>query len=452
MATTFTLPELGENVHAGTITAVLVKPGDHVEKDQTVVQLETEKAVVDVPCPQAGVVSEVRAKEGATLKVGDVILVLDGGGAAGKESAPPLKREAPAAEAKKEERPVHASAAAPVAASVALPPAQSPAVKPEALARAPEASAQPVPAHSGTVHAAPSVRRFAREVGIDIAAVPSSSSGAAITVEDVKTYARSLQAGRAPAAESAVPPPSGGAASLPHFERWGAVTREKMSTIRRLTAEAMSRSWGSVPHVTQHDKADITELEKFRKEYGRQAESAGGKLTVTAVLVRLLAEALKKFPQFNVSVDAANGEIVYKQYYNIGVAVDTEWGLLVPSIKNADHKGLVQIAVELAGLSERARVRKTTLDELQGGCITITNLGGIGGVAFTPIVNLPEVAILGVSRASVEPVFVNGAFVPRTMMPLSLSYDHRVIDGADAARFVRWLCAAIEQPMTLLLD
>jgi pyruvate dehydrogenase E2 component (dihydrolipoamide acetyltransferase) len=214
----------------------------------------------------------------------------------------------------------------------------------------------------------------------------------------------------------------------------------------------MSRSWGTVPHVTQHDKADITELEKFRKDYGKAAEKAGGKLTVTAILVRIIAEALKKFPQFNASIDTATGEIIYKQYYNIGVAVDTEWGLLVPSIKNADRKSLVQIAVELAGLSERARVRKTSLDELQGGCITITNLGGIGGNAFTPIVNLPEVAILGVSRASVEPVWVDGAFVPRTMMPISLSYDHRVIDGADAARFARWICAALEQPMTMLFD
>jgi pyruvate dehydrogenase E2 component (dihydrolipoamide acetyltransferase) len=461
MATTFTLPELGENVHAGTVTAVLVKPGDRVEKDQTVVQLETEKAVVDVPCPQAGVVSEVRAKEGATLKVGDVILVLDGAGTAPKP--------APAPEAKKDEKPAPipvAAAASVVAAPIAVVPpvavTPTPAPMPARAAevpsaasvaeRLPEPAARPVSAQSGAVRAAPSVRRFAREVGIDIGAVPASSPDAPISVEDVKIYARSLQAGRAPAAESAVPPPSGGAAFLPNFERWGPVTREKMSTVRRLTAEGMSRSWGAVPHVTQHDKADITELEKFRKNYGKLAETAGGKLTVTAVLVRLLAEALKKFPQFNASVDTSTGEIVYKQYYNVGVAVDTEWGLLVPSIKNADRKSLVQIAAELAVLSARARVRKTTLDELQGGCITITNLGGIGGTAFTPIVNLPEVAILGVSRAAIEPVFVDGAFVPRMMMPLSLSYDHRVIDGADAARFARWLCEAIEQPMTLILE
>jgi len=460
MATTFTLPELGENVKSGTITSVLVKTGDRVEKDQTVIQLETDKAVVDVPSPQAGVVSEVRAKEGATLNVGDVILVLDGAGA----PAAPTKDAKPAPKQEATPAPV-AAAAAPVAAPVAAPTPPPPAAPAtptpqpasldtleEAAAPGPEPAAQAVPANTGTVRAAPSVRKLAREIGIDIGAVPPSSPGAAIAIEDVKNYARTVRTGSAPVAENAAPPPSGGAASLPNFEKWGPITREKMSTIRRLTAEGMSRSWGAVPHVTQHDKADITEIEKFRKDYGKIAEKAGGKLTVTAILVRLLAEALKKFPQFNASLDTASGEIVYKQYYNIGVAVDTEWGLLVPNIKNADRKSLVQIAAELASLSERARQRKTSLDELQGGCITITNLGGIGGNAFTPIVNLPEAAILGVSRSSIEPVWIDGAFVPRTMMPLSLSYDHRVIDGADAARFARWLCAAIEQPMTMFIE
>jgi pyruvate dehydrogenase E2 component (dihydrolipoamide acetyltransferase) len=470
MPTTFTLPELGENVKSGTVTAVLVKAGDRVEKDQTVVQLETDKAVVDVPSPQGGVVSEVRAKEGATLNVGDVILVLDGAG-----SAKPALEEKPAAPAAKpDERPLPAAtAAAPVAAPKPAAPAPKPAPAPAAPAptppaapaldtleettsavasSAPEPASQPVSANTGTVRAAPSVRKLAREIGIDIAAVPSSNPGAAITAEDVKGYARTVRTGSVPVAENAAPPPSGGAAGLPNFEKWGPVTREKMSTIRRLTAEGMARSWGAVPHVTQHDKADITEVEKFRKDYGKLAEKAGGKLTVTAILVRLLAEALKRFPQFNASLDPSTGEIIYKQYYNIGVAVDTEWGLLVPNIKNADRKSLVQIAAELASLSERARQRKTSLDELQGGCITITNLGGIGGHAFTPIVNLPEVAILGVSRSSIEPVWIDGAFVPRTLMPISLSYDHRVIDGADAARFARWICAAIEQPMTMFVE
>ncbi len=473
MATTFTLPELGENVNAGTVTAVLVKPGDTVTKDQTVIQLETDKAVVDVPSPQAGVVSEVRAKEGATLNVGDVILVLDGAGAEAP-AKPAAKEEKAVPAAKPVEKPAQAPAAA-VAPAVAPAPAPKaaapastppPAPAPAAPTPAPQAevptapveepesepASQAVPANTGTVRAAPSVRKLAREIGIDVNAVPPSNPGAAITAEDVKAYARTIRTGSAPQAQHAAPPPSGGAHGLPNFEKWGPVTREKMTTIRRLTAEGMSRSWGSVPHVTQHDKADITEIEKFRKDYSKLAEKAGGKLTVTAILVRLLAEGLKKFPQFNTSLDPASGEIIYKQYYNIGVAVDTEWGLLVPNIKNADRKSLVQIAAELASLSDRARQRKTSLDELQGSCITITNLGGIGGHAFTPIVNLPEVAIVGLSRASVEPVWIDGAFVPRTMMPVSLSYDHRVIDGADAARFARWLCAAIEQPMTMFVE
>jgi pyruvate dehydrogenase E2 component (dihydrolipoamide acetyltransferase) len=244
----------------------------------------------------------------------------------------------------------------------------------------------------------------------------------------------------------------GDGVSLPNFEKWGPVSREKMSTIRRLTAENLSRSWSAIPHVTQNDKADITELEKFRKDHAKAAEREGGKLTVTAILVRVVAEGLKRFRQFNASLDPANSEIVYKEYYNIGVAVDTQWGLLVPSIKNADRKGLFDIATELADLSDRARQRKTTLEELQGSCFTITNLGGIGGTSFSPIVNLPEVAILGVSRARVEPVFIDGEFVARTMMPVSLSYDHRVIDGADAARFARWICNALEQPLTMFLE
>ena len=239
---------------------------------------------------------------------------------------------------------------------------------------------------------------------------------------------------------------------MPDFTRWGGVRREKMQTIRRRTAERLALAWTTIPHVTQHDMADITELEAFRKEYGAQAEQAGGKLTTTAILVKMLAFALKRFPQFNASIDAEAEEIVYKEYYNVGVAVDTERGLLVPVIKNADEKNLVDIAIELGELSERARTRKATLEDMQGSSMTITNLGSIGGVAFTPIINPPEVAILGVSRARMEPVYKDGSFVPRMMLPLSLSYDHRLIDGADAIRFTRWLCTALEKPLLLFLD
>jgi pyruvate dehydrogenase E2 component (dihydrolipoamide acetyltransferase) len=470
MATNFTLPELGENVDSGTVTAVLVAKGDTVKKDQTVVQLETDKAVVDIPSPQEGVVSEVRAKVGDTLKVGDIIIVLDKDGESkSKPAEQPKAVEKDAAPTKKVERTSGDQASKKVDEKAeASPKKQEPETKsqqPEPRATEPvqpraaedrKAVREPEPERearpAGSVRAAPSVRKLAREIGVDIGAVPVSSAAASITADDVKTYARTLREGGGAQREGTVAKRATDTGSLPNFERWGSITREKMSTVRRLTAENMSRAWGAIPHVTQNDKADITELEKFRKDYAKAAEREGGKLTVTAILVRIAAEGLKKFPQFNASIDTANSEIVYKQYYNVGVAVDTDWGLLVPSIKNADRKGLFDIAAELADLSERARQRKTTLDELQGSCFTITNLGGIGGTSFSPIVNLPEVAILGVSRAQTEPVFVDGSFVPRTMMPVSLSYDHRVIDGADAARFARWICAALEQPLTMFLD
>jgi pyruvate dehydrogenase E2 component (dihydrolipoamide acetyltransferase) len=239
--------------------------------------------------------------------------------------------------------------------------------------------------------------------------------------------------------------------ALPDFEKWGAVERQPMSNIRRKTAEHLSHAWTTIPHVTQFDKADITPMEELRSKFRKQVEQAGGNLTVTAVLVKVMAAAVKQFPQFNASLDAANGAIVYKKYVNVGVAVDTEFGLLVPVIRNADQKNITQIAVELHGLSEKARAKKLTLDEMSGGGISISNLGGIGGTYFTPIVNWPEVAVLGVSRGIVEPVWRNDKFEPRQLLPLSLSYDHRVIDGADAMRFLRWVVQAIEQPFLLSL-
>lgn len=451
MSTTFTLPELGENIESGTVTAVLVSEGDAVEQDQAVIELETDKAVVEVPCPEAGTVTSISVKEGATLNVGEVILVLETNGAV--KSAEPEPEPEPQAEV------AEVVAAAPVAVAE---PAEQEEPEPVDVAQEdeeelppptpPEFTPAPTTEKAETVRAAPSVRKLAREIGVDIHEVQPSIPGAAITADDVKTYSRDKSAGTAPTTPAVSPKRATDGVALPNFERYGNVTREKMTTVRRVTGESMSRAWNTIPHVTQQDKADITELEKFRKQYGAQAQAAGGKLTATAILVKVLGEALKRFPQFNTSVDTANSEIIYKQYYTIGVAVDTEWGLLVPNIKNVDQKGIIDIAIELAELSERARGRKTTLDELQGGCMTITNLGGIGGTSFSPIVNLPEVAILGVSRAAIEPVFIDGEFVPRNMMPISLSYDHRVIDGADAARFGRWICQALEQPMALFLE
>jgi pyruvate dehydrogenase E2 component (dihydrolipoamide acetyltransferase) len=291
-------------------------------------------------------------------------------------------------------------------------------------------------------------RRLARELGVDIHLVPGSGPEGRISLDDVQAYVRNALSG---SGGGAAAPRAGGMPALPDFGKWGEVERKPMSNIRRKTAEHLSAAWTAIPHITQGEKADITALEALRKQYGPQAEKAGGKLTMTAIALKVIAGALKKFPQFNASADPARNEIVYKKAIHIGVAVDTERGLLVPVMRDVDRKGIFDLAAELAKASEKARAGKLSLDEMQGGGFTITNLGGIGGTSFTPIVNWPEVAILGISRGSHQPVWNGHEFEPRLMLPLSLSYDHRVIDGADAARFLRWVCEAFEQPFVLAL-
>jgi pyruvate dehydrogenase E2 component (dihydrolipoamide acetyltransferase) len=289
------------------------------------------------------------------------------------------------------------------------------------------------------------VRRFARELGVDIAQVTGTGPGGRIGQEDVSAYVKGqLTAG------VAAPAAARGYAPLPDFSKWGGVERKPMSNIRRKTAEHLTQAW-QAPHVTQNDKADLSGFEAFRETFGPRVEKAGGKLTITAVVIKLLAAAIDRFPQFASSVDMANESIVYKQYRHIGVAVDTPNGLLVPVIRDVTTKTITQIAVELGTLSQKARDKKLSLDEMSGGVMSVTNLGGIGGTSFTPIVNQPEVAILGMSRGGIEPVWQGGQFVPRPMLPLSLSYDHRVIDGADAARFLRFVAEALEQPLTMIL-
>jgi pyruvate dehydrogenase E2 component (dihydrolipoamide acetyltransferase) len=288
---------------------------------------------------------------------------------------------------------------------------------------------------------------MARELGVDINQVVGTGDGGRISIEDVKAYAKRLVEGASRGSAAQAEP-------LPDFSRFGPVERQPMRAVRRKTAEHLSAAWTSIPHVTQCDLADITGLEELRKKYAKQVEAAGGNLTVTSIAVKIVAAALKVFPQFNASIDLAASEIIVKQYVNIGVAVDTDRGLLVPVIKDADRKNIVQLSVELAQLSEKARTRKIALEEMQGGCFSISNLGGIGGTYFTPIVNAPDVAILGISRARMEPVYnkESGQFSPRLMLPLSLSYDHRAIDGADGIRFLRWVCEALEQPFILALQ
>ena len=432
MATEFKLPSLGENIESGDVLKVLVSAGDKIEKEQTVVELETDKAAIDVPSSVSGIVSAVHVHEGEKAAVGQLILTVEADGAA-KDAAPPGPPEAPSP-------PDPPEAAKPQAAP------------PEAEAAA-ETPALPDDDEGVSVAATPSIRRLAREIGVDLRAVKGTGRGGRISVADVKANAKSALQGRGPAPTgAAAPAPPLPPVPLPDFTKWGKVERRPMSGVRRATAAHLSGAWATIPHVTQSDKADITAIEKLRKRYGKKAEAAGGKLTVTAVILKLLASALKVFPQFNASVDAANEEVIYKEYVHIGVAVDTERGLLVPVIRDVDRKNIIRLSVELSEAAGKAREAKLSIDEMRGGSMTITNLGGIGGTHFTPIINAPEVAILGVSRGVFEPVHVDGEFQPRLMLPLSLSYDHRLIDGADAARFLRWLAEALENPFLAFLE
>ncbi|HSR50256.1 MAG TPA: 2-oxo acid dehydrogenase subunit E2 [Acidobacteriota bacterium] len=430
----FKLPELGEGIEQGTVVSIMVSKGDRVEVDQPLMELETDKAVMEVPSSMAGSVEEILVKEGDEPKVGQVVFKIDESGKATDEDEGRKDQEEGADAAEDEGKEEKESAAEKEAATKEA----------DDKAEAPSGGRRQgfEPVKSNLVPAAPSVRRLAREQGVDISQIQGSGPLGRISESDVISYAQGV---RRPAAAGAPAP------SLPDFSQWGQVETEKFSNVRRATAKAMANAWTQIPHVTQHDKADITDLEKLRKRYGGQAEKEGAKLTVTAILLKILAAALKEFPHFNVSIDPEEEVIYRKQYIHLGVAVDTPRGLLVPVIRDADQKGIIEIAVELGTMAEKAREGKVALEDMKGGCCTLTNLGGIGGTSFTPIVNWPEVCILGVSRGSKEAVWQDGQWVPRLMMPLSLSYDHRIIDGADAARFLRWICEALEEPFVLAL-
>jgi pyruvate dehydrogenase E2 component (dihydrolipoyllysine-residue acetyltransferase) len=487
MPTEFKLPELGENISAGDVVRILVSEGDTIARDQAILELETDKATIEVPSTVAGAVKAIKVKQGDRIKVGQTVLTLDDGGQSA--GAGPAKGASDKAEAAAKPETAHTDAAKPKAQpagaaergglsqeeSDAVPSSRGAgrgaAERDRGRVEGPESqqadagasrpkrgevvdigrgTARPAAASppaedvaaGPAAPAAPSVRRLARELGVDIRRVTGSGADGRITPDDVQAFVRAAMSGGAGAA-AAVP--------LPDFAKWGDVERKPMSNIRRKTAEHLSHAWNAIPHVTQHDRADITTLEELRRHYAPQAERAGGKMTPTAIALKIVAGALKKFPEFNSSVDVSRSEIVYRKSIHVGVAVDTERGLLVPVIRDVDRKGIVDLSVELTKASEKARAGKLSLDDMQGGGFTITNLGGIGGTSFTPIINWPEVAILGISRGSHEPVWQNGAFVPRLMLPLSLSYDHRVIDGANAARFLRWVCEAFEQPFVLAL-
>ncbi len=503
MATEVRLPELGEGVERADIVRVLVAPGDTVAVDQPLLEIETDKATVEVPSPVAGTVAVVAVEAGASLAVGGLIASLEADGASSDADADlPTTDATTAADAAA----AHASAAPPAAAAPApspsgaaahrpaattlpaTPPAEGGTAAPESALPSPAAAAAaapapvaapvssprppstapPVPSLSPATAAAPapgepqsttprrralaapSVRKLAREIGVDIDAVEGSGANGRVSLDDVKAHARrAMEQLRSPAPQPARPaqPP---VPALPDFSRWGPIERTPMRNVRRAVARRMSASWQTVPHVTQHDRADVGELDAVRRTLKRTSPELP--LTVTAFAVAVCAAALREFPQFNASIDTARDEIVYKRYVNIGVAVDTERGLIVPVIPEADRKSLAALSTEIAEVAAAARTTGLPRERLEGGTFTITNLGGLGGTAFTPIVNHPEVAILGMSRSAPAPVWAGDRFEPRPMLPLSLSYDHRLIDGADAVRFLRWVAERLEHPLLLELQ
>jgi pyruvate dehydrogenase E2 component (dihydrolipoamide acetyltransferase) len=417
MATDLKLPDLGDNVASAVVVGILVKEGDLLEVGAPFLELETDKAVVEVPATEGGRVEQVLVKAGDEVKTGQVVLRLAGAAQPATPGTPPA---APA--------PV---APQPVAAPVPATPVASP---------------PPAADQRRLIPAAPSVRRLARELGIDLHQVVGS--GPAFRISDADLH-RLASGSPAPAVVPAVAAPT--PAALPDFARWGQVRREAMSGVRKATVRAMAQAWTTVPMVTQFDKADITDTEALRKKYAPRAEKRGARLTMSAILLKAIAVTLKAFPKFNASIDVAANEVIYKDYIHLGLAVDTPAGLLVPVIRDADRKGIIQLAAEVGEIAVRARDRKLSPDEMQGATFSLSNLGGIGGTGFTPIVNWPEVAIMGVSRSEIQPVWneAQQAFVPRLIMPFSLSYDHRLIDGADAARFTRYLADLLEDPILL---
>ncbi len=452
----FKLPELGENIQEAQVVSVMVSKGDAVDAEQAVIEVETDKAVMEVPIPDAGKVTQMMVGEGDTIKVGDTILKYEAGGGAGKkaqEKEPEAKQE----DSKKQEESTQESAEAPEqpaapASADADEPAQTAEQADTASPVKIEASSVPAPPNIDDdrvpVFASPTIRRLAREVGVDISRVEGTGPGGRISEEDVKRHARGSggpAAGNGAGGAIKAPP-------LPDFSQLGKTERKAMSMLAKKTAQQMALCWATIPHVTLHEDVDTTDLEKFRQANKKFMEREGGKLTITAILVKLITAALKQFPSLNCSYDAQQQEMIYKHFVNVGVAADTPRGLVVPVIKNADQKSLLAIAKELGDMADKARSAKLALEDMQGGTFTLTNLGGIGVGHFTPIVNHPEVAILGVGTAKKTLVKIDGEIRERLMMPISLSFDHRVVNGADGARFISWIKNTIEQPLGALLS
>ncbi|RFC40581.1 MAG: pyruvate dehydrogenase E2 component (dihydrolipoamide acetyltransferase) [Candidatus Nitrotoga sp. CP45] len=420
------MPDIGDSKDVPVIE-VMVKAGDTVKAEQPLLTLETDKATMDVPAPFDGVVKNVSVKVGDKISEGTLILSMETSATETSADVSPPTTPAPVKEA------ANPAAATPVTAPVAMP-----IVTPTGFQSSP----------TGKAHASPSIRHFARELGVDLTRVRGSGEKGRITKNDVQSFVKATLA-----------QPQGGSggglqvSAMPvvDFSRYGVIETKPLSRIKKLSGANLHRNWVSIPHITQHDEADITEMEVFRKELGEEYSKQGIKITPLAFLLKAVVTAMQQHPDFNSSLDASGENLVLKKYFHIGVAVDTPDGLMVPVLRDVDQKGIVQLAKELGEISAKAREKKLPATAMQGGCFTISSLGGIGGTAFTPIINAPEVAILGVSKASIKPVFQEDKFVPRLMLPLSLSYDHRVIDGAEAVRFTSYLGKVLSDVRRLVL-
>lgn len=500
------LPEIAENIDTATVLSILVSEGDTIKKDDNIAEMESDKAAFDLPADVAGVIKEIKVSEGDEVKVGQVVMTVETDSEEEEEEKEKESKEEPETdqeeekkqkEEKKEEEKEEeekekdnkpekkekdtAEKQDEEKVEDEVQQDQQETKEKEDTKEADEedrkerttktsadndqekdekddaddeedetkieaeedqlAQEHEQPKEKKEVAAAPSIRRLARELGIDIYKVEGTGPGDRITAEDVKAYSKEI------ARKSNDKASIRDDYQLPDFSKYGSIERKPLNSIRKRIAKNMEASWQNIPHVFQFDKADITNLETFRNKYGKEVEKAGGKLTITVILLKIMAQALKTFPNFNASLDSKNDEFIFKSYYHIGVAVDTDRGLLVPVIKDVDKKSIISLAKELGEIAEKTRNKKIKPDELQGGNIAISNLGGIGGTNFTPIIYRPNVAVLGVSQTRTEPLYMDGEFKPRQMLPLSLSYDHRAIDGAEGARFLRWFCEALENPL-----
>ncbi len=449
MANQFKIPNLGDSVDSGEVLAVMVKEGDSIKIDDSVIELETGKATIEIPSEVEGTIEKVHIKVGDSVTPGQVALTIKGAAGASKEESSKKEKKTSETTEEKSTSQTKTKEAAPVEKSdesaEKKEPAESPAPSKPAVASVSVTSSN---ASRPPVAAAPSVRKLAREIGVNISEVPGSGPNRRILIQDVKAFAKKRLtegSGVAVGAFTAAQP-------LPDFSQWGEISREPMNNLRKMTAQHMALCWSSIPHVTQQHKADITDVEKMRKQYAKRAEAAGGKLTLTAMLLKIVSAALKVHPIFNASIDMQTQELVYKKYIHLGVAVDTPRGLVVPVIRDVDTKNIIELSIELTELAEKARNGKLAPDDIKGGTFTISNLGGIGGSYFTPIINHPEVAILGLGRGAYEPIYDGAQFVPRLMLPMSLSYDHRIIDGADGARFLQWIVEAIQEPLLVAME